>query len=90
VHSKDLTVSMMVLGTSTSMPSIDRGWICVPVMGMSTFIREWTALHSMHNHNLIPLAPYLLKASPVVSATHLRFFPTASLRLYPNLFFTAR
>lgn len=30
------------------------------------------ALHSVHNHTLVPLAPYLMKASPVVSSIHLR------------------
>ena len=35
------------------------------------FFREWVALHSMHSHRLMPLAPYILKASPVVSSSHL-------------------
>ena len=41
------------------------------IFGIIYFFREWVALHSMHSHRLMPLAPYILKASPVVSSSHL-------------------
>lgn len=46
-------------------------WIVIPIMNLSTFFREWTALHSIRDHRLMPLAPYLLKASPAVSQARL-------------------
>lgn len=46
-------------------------WKVIPIMNISTFLREWIALHSIRDHRLMPLAPYLLKASPVVSQAHL-------------------
>ena len=45
---------------------------CVPVMSLTTFLREWSALMSIRSNRLMPLAPYLMKASPVVSSQHLR------------------
>lgn len=39
----------------------------IPIMNLSTFLREWTALHSIHNATLVPLAPYLMSGSPVCS-----------------------
>lgn len=47
-------------------------WQCVPVMSLSTFMREWIALQSISSHKLMPLAPYILKGSPVVSSSYLR------------------
>lgn len=44
----------------------------LPFMNLATFTREWAALHSMRSQKLLPLAPYILKASPVVSVSRLR------------------
>lgn len=47
---------------------------CYDVMSLtslSTFTREWVALHSIVNHKLMPLTPYILKSSPVISASRL-------------------
>ncbi|KAJ1434669.1 hypothetical protein B484DRAFT_393897, partial [Ochromonadaceae sp. CCMP2298] len=55
-------------------PPADVYRYCVPVMGLTTFLRygrEWSALLSIRSAHLMPLAPYLLKASPVVSSQHL-------------------
>lgn len=46
--------------------------LVVPIMSLTSFLREWSAVMSIRNHRLMPLAPYLLKASPVVSSQHLR------------------
>jgi hypothetical protein len=53
-------------------PPIDSIRTCIPVMSLSTFIREWSSLHSIKSFRLMPLAPYLLKAAPVVSSIHLK------------------
>jgi hypothetical protein len=60
---------LMLTGTA---PAQDTYRYCVPVMGLTTFLREWSALLSIRSCHLMPLAPYLLKASPVVSSQHLR------------------
>jgi hypothetical protein len=56
-----------------SVPSHDSVVLCIPLMGLSTFTREWVALHSIHSHMLMPLAPYILSATPVVSAERLGY-----------------
>lgn len=53
-------------------PPTSRTWYILPLMNLCTFLREWQALHSIRDHRLMPLAPYLLKASPVVSQAHLQ------------------
>lgn len=45
---------------------------CISLMNISTFLREWNALHSISNYSLFPLTPYLLQASPAISASRLR------------------
>jgi len=67
-HKQQQTLLML----SGAAPPQDTIRYCVPVMGLSTFLREWSALMSIRNHRLMPLAPYLLKGSPVVSSQHLR------------------
>lgn len=54
-------------------PPQDTVRLCVPVMSLTTHLREWSAILSIRNHHLMPLAPYLLKGSPVVSSQHLRY-----------------
>jgi hypothetical protein len=54
-----------------TLPPSEVTWTCIPLVGLSTHIREWTALHSVVSHHLMPLTPYILKASPVVSAHRL-------------------
>lgn len=44
----------------------------ISLESLSTFTREYIALKSISNHNLMPLSPYLLKGLPVVSLQHLR------------------
>jgi hypothetical protein len=44
-------------------------WIIVPIMNLSTFLREWTALLSINNPTLVPLSSYLMNGSPVCSPT---------------------
>lgn len=51
-----------------TLPPTEVTWTCIPLIGLSTHTREWTALHSIVSHNLMPLTPYILKAAPVVSA----------------------
>ena len=43
----------------------------LPLMALTTFTREWAALQCMRMQNLMLLAPYILKAAPVVSASRL-------------------
>ena len=45
----------------------------LPLVSLTTFTREWAALQSVTNQNLMLLTPYLLKASPVISATRLEY-----------------
>lgn len=61
-----------------SAPPQDTVRLVVPVMGLTSFLREWSALMSIRNHRLMPLAPYLLKASPVVSSQHLGYLAPTS------------
>ena len=49
-------------------PPTDITWTCVPLLGLSTLMREWVALQSIKSHRLMPLAPYITLASPVVSS----------------------
>ena len=44
----------------------------ISIESLSTFTREYIALKSISNHNLMPLSPYLLKGLPVVSLQQLR------------------
>ena len=74
-HKQQQTLLML----SGAAPPQDTVRYCVPVMGLSTFLREWSALMSIRNHRLMPLAPYLLKGSPVVSSQHLRYFFAVTL-----------
>lgn len=46
-------------------------FLIATLMNLSTFMREWSALHSCRDHRLMPLTPYILKASPVISAIRL-------------------
>lgn len=70
-NSKNQKQQTMLMLAGSAPPQDTVRW-CVPVMGLSSFLREWSALMSIRNHRLMPLAPYLLKASPVVSSQHLR------------------
>ena len=57
-----------------SLPPADSSrasWVCIPLVSLSSFLREWAAVQSMHHSQLMPLAPYILKASPVVSSQSL-------------------
>ncbi len=45
---------------------------CIPLMNISTFLREWNALHSISNYSLFPLTPYLLQASPAISVSRIK------------------
>ena len=49
-----------------------RQWHIVPVLSLATFLREWSAVHSISSHTLMPLAPYLMKGAPVTSYQALR------------------
>jgi hypothetical protein len=60
---------LMVQGTVLP---VDVTWVCIPLLGLSTHIREWNALSSMASHTLMPLAPYILKGAPVASSQHLK------------------
>jgi len=57
-------------------PIEDLSMWCVTFMSITTHIREWSALMSIRSDRLMPLAPYLLKASPVVSSISLRLHST--------------
>lgn len=61
---------IMVKGTELPM-EVD--WVCFPLLGLSTHIREWSALNSMASHTLMPLAPYILKGAPVASSQYLKY-----------------
>lgn len=63
--------SLLLLKGST--PSTSEPWTVVPVMGLSTYLREWAAVHSVQCHRLMPLSPYILKAAPVVSSGRLSY-----------------
>jgi hypothetical protein len=54
-----------------TLPPSEATWTCIPLIGLSTHMREWTALHSIVSHQVMPLTPYILKAAPVVSAHRL-------------------
>lgn len=62
--------TLVVLKDAT--PPTTSTWLCVPFAKLSTNTREWKALHSMRSHSLLPLVPYLLYASPIVSASRLQ------------------
>jgi hypothetical protein len=54
-----------------TLPPSEATWTCIPLIGLSTHMREWIALHSIVSHQVMPLTPYILKAAPVVSAHRL-------------------
>ena len=60
---------LKILGDN--MPPLDKVRMIIPLTSISTFVREWTAINSIYNHVLMPLTPYILKASPTVSASFL-------------------
>jgi hypothetical protein len=62
-----------VLLPPTQNPKPEQELCFIPVMNLSTFLREWTALLSIKNKALFPLAPYLMFASPSVSSQLLRY-----------------
>ncbi len=68
-NKKQQCTLLMLTGSA---PPQDTVRLVVPVMSLTSFLREWSALMSIRNHRLMPLAPYLLKGSPVVSSQHLR------------------
>jgi hypothetical protein len=72
---RKLQQQTLLILSGPALPLDTMRW-CVPVMGLTSFLREWSALMSIRNHRLMPLAPYLLKGSPVVSSQHLRFVKT--------------
>jgi hypothetical protein len=55
-----------------SMEFVNRVMLCIPLMSLTSFVREWTAVFSIQQHSLIPLAPYLLRGTPVVSSQFVR------------------
>jgi hypothetical protein len=68
-HHQQHTLLML----SSAAPCQDAMRWCVPVFSTTTFLREWSALMSVNCPRLMPLVPYLLKGSPVVSSIHLRY-----------------
>jgi hypothetical protein len=71
-----------LLMLTTQAPIEDLSMWCVTFMSITTHIREWSALMSIRSDRLMPLAPYLLKASPVVSSVSLRYSTTVHLPIY--------
>lgn len=59
---------VMIKGTSP-VPGTIRS--CIRLTSLTTYLREWTALHSIKNTTLCPLTPYLLKCSPTISTSSL-------------------
>ena len=57
---------VMIKGTSP-VPGTVR--TCIRLTSLTTYVREWTALHSITNTTLCPLTPYLLKCSPSISTS---------------------
>jgi len=57
---------IMIKGTS---PTPETVRTCIKVTSLTTYIREWIALHSIKNTTLCPLTPYILKGSPVISTS---------------------
>ncbi len=70
VRSNNDTFTVLLLGHNNPKPDQEMSFI--PLMNLSTFLREWTALLSIKNKALFPLAPYLMFASPSVSSHLLR------------------
>ena len=51
----------------------DHQYSLVTLTSLSTFMREWVAVQSIKSAALMPLAPYLLKAAPVISVVNMRY-----------------
>jgi hypothetical protein len=47
-------------------------WYVVPISSIATASREWAALNAIRNNHLVPLTPYILMGSQVVSADVLK------------------
>jgi hypothetical protein len=56
---------LMLRGTS---PTEDRELVLVTLGSITTHLREWAALSSVRQQELMPLTPYILRASPVTSS----------------------
>lgn len=52
-------------------PRIGLKWHAVAITSLSNICREWAAIQSLHIPELFPLASYILKGAPVVSANAL-------------------
>lgn len=63
---------MSVINVSGTVKS-GHEYLLVTLTSLSTFMREWVAVQSIKSAALMPLAPYLLKAAPVISVGNLRY-----------------
>ena len=64
----------MTIFNVTGTIEVSQDYTLVALTSLSTFIREWTAVQSIHSAELMPLAPYLLKAAPVISIAKMRYY----------------
>jgi hypothetical protein len=57
-----------LLTLSNKMEASDQNFSVVVLSSLTTQLREWAALASVRQHELMPLTPYILRALPVVSS----------------------
>ena len=71
---KSVVKNFRILSKNTAFIQSDKCYTCIKISPLSTHIREWTAVNSIQSSNLMPLAPYIMKAAPVVSVNKLKYF----------------
>ena len=72
-NKKEKSEAEMTIFNVTGTVEVGQDYCLVALTSLSTFIREWTAVQSIHSAELMPLAPYLLKAAPVISIANMRY-----------------
>lgn len=72
-YSQKLLLPAKMLGLNTEgkikIPKAGLRYQALPITSLTTFCREHAAIQSIHIPQLMPLASYILKASPVVSCS---------------------
>ena len=83
-NKKEKSEAEMTIFNVTGTIEVSQDYCLVALTSLSTFIREWTAVQSIHSAELMPLAPYLLKAAPVISIAKMRYYEYFVTSLLPE------
>ena len=57
-----------IITLGNKMEASEQKFAVIVLSSLTTQLREWAALASVRQHELMPLTPYILRALPVVSS----------------------